>query len=474
MDRTRMKPSGARWYRRLQVQLWLWATLPFILVIAALTFTGVYSHERAMRHFVSERDVALATLYAEQIDDALAHGTVTLDGLGLVLITRTGTVGQRGVIYVVDEDGHVLFYPGFEHVGEDWSGHPAVRQAPAAGSGAVRGNLLDGTPTLASIATVGETGWRVFVEEPISDVIVPILRFSSVLPVLIAAAGLLSLLLAYFSLRTVVEPLQRLADAATRITWGELEGLPSDAGGVEEIRHLGRALRDMVERIRGYQQSMRDYIAAMMQGQEAERARLSRELHDETVQNWIAAGQRLRLVQRSLEHGDTRSALETVEETRQLTSSALDELRRLVRALRPTYLEHLGLLPALDMLIQDIQGQGWAAEMVVQGETRRLRPEVELTAYRVAQEALTNAAQHSQAQEVMMTVSFGLGQLLLSVVDNGVGFFPAANPEAMTEKGHFGLVGMRERVLLVGGSLDIQSQPGQGTRVLARFPTQTE
>jgi len=470
MDRPGIKPSSVKWYRRLQVQLWLWAILPFILVIAAFTFTGVYEHQRAMRDFVSERDVAMASLYAQQIDNALALGSVTLDGNGLALVIREATVGQHGVIYVVDTGGRVLFYPGLLHLGENWARNPAVRAALAAAPGTVSGNFPDGTPTLASFAIVGETGWRVLVEEPLADVIVPILRFSSALPIAIGLAGLLSLLLIYFSLRTIVRPLRRLSDAAARITWGELSDLPTDVGGVEEIRHLGEALRDMVRRIRDYQQSMRDYIAAILQGQEVERARLSRELHDETVQDWIAAVQRLRLAQRAVERGDTPAALQTLDETQDLAASALDELRRLIKGLRPAYLEDLGLLPALEMLLQDMRVGGLVAEMVVQGDRRRLSPEVELVAYRVVQEALTNAQQHAQAHQIVLTVHFGHDHVLLSVSDDGVGFVPPAGPEEMTEEGHFGLVGMRERLLLVGGSLNIESQPGHGTRIMARFP----
>jgi two-component system sensor histidine kinase UhpB len=334
----------------------------------------------------------------------------------------------------------------------------------------VEGRFSDGTATLASFATVVETHWRVLVEEPVSEVIVPILRFSSVLPVMIAAAGLLSLLLTYFSLRTIVYPLQRLSEAAEQVTWGELSQLPADVGGVEEIRDLGHALRDMVGRIRGYQQSMRDYIAAIVQGQETERARLSRELHDATVQDWVATRQRLLLAQRALERGDVPATQETLGEMRQLANSALDELRRMIRALRPAYLEDLGLLPAVEMLVQETQEAGLAVELTVLGEPRRLPPEVELVAYRLAQEALTNVAQHAQAQQAVVSISFSPTELLVSISDDGRGFVPPGGPEEMTRRGHFGLVGMRERVLLVGGSLEIQSQPGQGTRVLARFP----
>ena len=463
-----MAPSHGKWYRRLEVQLWLWAILPLTLVLVAVTFTGVYGHQHAMRNFVAERDAAMADLYARQIEDGLAHGAVYLDGSGLSLIVRDARIGKRGIIYVVDAGGRAVFHPDPTVLGTDISSSPAVRQALGALTGTVDGLFPDGEETLASFATVGETRWRVIVEEPVADVIVPILRFSSLVPALVAAAVVLSLIVIYFSVRTIVRPLQRLAEASTQITGGNFSGLQAEAGGVEEIRELQSALRGMVERLRRYQESMRDYIDGITQGQEAERARLSRELHDETVQDIIAAAQRLQMTQRALERGDTPTALESLRAARALTQNTLDELRRLIRALRPIYLEDLGFVPALEMLAREIPEP--PVEVLITGEPRRLKPEVELAAFRVAQEALANAVQHAGASQITLVVAFGDRELILSVGDDGSGFEPPDMPDALTEEGHFGLVGMRERVLLLGGYLDIASRPGNGTRVTARFP----
>ena len=456
-----------RWYRRLEVQLWLWAILPLTLVLVALTFAGVYSHEQSMHDFVAERDAALAGVYARHIEDALAHGAVALDGRGLALIIADARIGKRGAIYVVDSAGRVVFHSDPAVVGADLTSNPAVRLALESVAGTAHGLLPDGTQTMASFATVGETRWRVIVEEPMADVIVPILRFSSVLPILVAAAALLSLIVIYFSLRTIVRPLQRLSEASAQITGGDFSGLQADAGGVEEIRELQRALRGMVERIRRYQESMRDYIEGITEGQEAERARLSRELHDETVQGLIAVSQRMQMAQRALERGDTGAAAETLRAARDLCQGTVDELRRLIRALRPIYLDDLGFLPALEMLVREVKGP--SAEILVTGEPRRLKPEMELAAFRVAQEALANAAQHAQAEQITLTVAFGERELSLSVEDDGAGFEPPDIPDALTHEGHFGLVGMRERVLLAGGRLEIVSRPGEGARVTARF-----
>lgn len=465
-----MTSNNGKWYRRLQVQLWLWAILPITLVLVAFTFTGVYGHQRAMRDFVYERDVAMATLYAKQINDGLAHGTILLDGTGLPLIMGSGGIGQNGIIYIVTSGGGVLFHPDGQRVGDSLTDDPAVEAAQTAYVGTAQGRLPSGEATLASFATVPETGWKVLVEEPVSDVIVPILRLSSTLPVLVGITVTLSLILIYFSVRTIVQPLQKLDEASRQITWGNYSGLDQEVGGVEEIRRLQRALRDMVDRVRRYQESMRDYIDAITEGQEAERARLSRELHDDTVQNLLAASQRLQMAQRALDRGDTRTAAETIQEMRTLCLTMLDGLRRTIRALRPVYLEDLGLLPALEMLAEETGNVQPETHLSVRGEPRRLKPETELAAFRVTQEALSNASRHAHAEHVQIEVTFDPNELAVSVQDDGVGFDVPEAPDTLTRLAHFGLVGMRERVLLLGGHLEIASEPGRGTRVTAHFP----
>ncbi len=465
-----MSDNRKKWYRRLQVQLWLWAILPLTLVLAAVAITGVYGHQRAMYGFVSERDIAMAKLYARQIGDGLARGTVLLNGDGLQLIMGEARVARRGAAYVMTGEGRVLFHPDPGLVGMERGSDLMVSQLMESAAGTVNGQLEDGSLTLASFATVGETGWRVVVEEPVADVIVPVLRFSSTLPIVLVIAIFLSLLIIYFSFRTIVSPLQKLAQAATRITGGDFSGLQESVGGVEEIRDLQRALRDMVDRIRTYQESTRDYIEAITTSQETERARLSRELHDQTVQDLVAVGQRMQMAQRALERGEIDAAGATLRETRALCRGTMDELRRLIHALHPIYIEDLGFLPALEMLVQEIGEGGVGADVLVRGEPRRMQPDVELAAFRVVQEALSNAVQHSQAQHITLIVSFTDRELELSVQDDGTGFVPPDAPDRLTRTGHFGLVGMRERVSPLGGRLEVHSQPDTGTRITAHFP----
>lgn len=458
------------WLRRLQVQLWLWFILPMLLALVALALAGAYNSQESIRNLASERNADVAGLYARQIANGLEMGSVLANGQGLAPLIQDGRIGERGVIYVVDGAGQVLFHPNvvYQNARMDWD--PAVQGALASDAGTAPGRFADGSPTLASYAAVPGAGWRVLVEEPVPQAVTSLLRASSTLPILLVAAGLLSLLLIDFSLHTVVQPLRRLAEAATRITWGDWPSLDQDVGGVEEIRHLQHALSDMMRRIRGYEESMRDYVDAVTQGQEAERARLSRELHDQTAQDLIAAAQRLQLAQRAVDRGDVRAISEMLGKIHELVQGTLDELRRLIRALRPIYLDDLGFLPALEALVRETEGAALRADIRVQGQVRRVAPATELAAFRVAQEALTNVAQHAKAKQVLLNVTFGERELELCVEDDGTGFVAPGTADSLVKTGHMGLVGMRERVLLAGGRLDIQSKLGQGTCITARFP----
>jgi two-component system sensor histidine kinase DegS len=209
----------------------------------------------------------------------------------------------------------------------------------------------------------------------------------------------------------------------------------------------------------------------MTQGQEAERARLARELHDGPVQDLIALGQRAEMVQRLVERGDVEEVEAMLEELRRAELTTVEELRRLIGALRPTYLEDLGFIPALEMLVRQVaEGTTARVELAKVCADQRLPPEVELAAYRIAQEALNNALQHAQAENITVRVRCDSDSLTLSVIDDGVGFELPARPDLFTGAGHFGLLGMRERATLLGGSFRIRTAAGEGTHISVLLP----
>ena len=356
-----------RWLRSLHTQLFLWAVLPVTFVIIGLAFTGVYAHQREMRDFVAERDLALARLTAWMVEDGLAHGMIGVDGSGLAAWMTPVVGSQPGAVIVVDGAGRALAHPDPQQVGVNLGTDPGVVAALEQREGAIIVTGQDDEPMLSTFAPVGGTDWVVLVQEPVEGLIGPILRFSSLAPIVAAGAGILSLLVLTFGWRTIVRPLQHLAQAAEQVSWGDYSAISEPVGGVQEVRDLHRALAEMVERIRGYQAGMRDYLGAVTRGQEAERARLARELHDGPVQELIALGQRAEMAQRLVERDETEQAQALLKALRQAELETVAELRRLIGALRPIYLEDLGFLPALEMLVQQTAGRTTARVQLEKG-----------------------------------------------------------------------------------------------------------
>ena len=455
------------WLRSLHAQLFLWAVLPVTFVVIALAFTGVYAHQQAMRDFVIERDLALARLTARMVGDGLAHGIVGADGSGLSVWMPPDTDDQPGAVIVVDSQGRALSHPDPGRIGVDLNADPGVAEALQRRYGAFIVTDEAAGPTVVAFAPVVGTGWVVLVQEPVEELIGPILRLSSLAPIVAIGAGVLSLLVLTFGWRTIVRPLQGLARAAGQVSWGNYSTITEPVGGVQEIRDLHQALAEMVDRIRGYEAGMRDYLGAVTQGQEAERARLAQELHDGPVQDLIALGQRAEMAQRLVERGETEQAQALLEETRRAELSTVEELRRIISALRPVYLEDLGFLPALQMLVQQTTERTTAQIRLEleEGTIRRCSPEIELAAYRITQEALHNAIQHAQAQNIVVRLHCDAEALTLTVADDGVGFVLPPRPDLLTKDDHFGLVGMQERATRLGGTLQIDSTPGYGTQI---------
>jgi signal transduction histidine kinase len=215
---------------------------------------------------------------------------------------------------------------------------------------------------------------------------------------------------------------------------------------------------------------LHDYIGAITAAQEEERMRLARELHDETIQALIALKQRVQLANKSVKAESGRQALKELED---LAESTVENLRRLTRALRPIYLEDLGLVTALGMLARDTsQTYHLPVDLMVIGDEHRLSREVELALYRIAQEALNNVVHHAKADHATIQIMFDT-EITLEVTDNGTGFSVPISPTEFAPKGHFGLLGMRERADLIEGRLEVHSDIGKGTRLSVRLPVAT-
>ena len=338
---------------------------------------------------------------------------------------------------------------------------PCSKSLEAAGGASSR--LREATPARVSLL------WRVFLANGAVLVVATLLLVLT--PITISAPialvelvalvlGLVAMLaLNLVLLRRVLSPLLRLTEAMSSVDPDRpglrLSGVePRSAEGVALAESFNRML-DRLERAR------RDAARAALSAQEGERARVARELHDEIGQTLTAV---MLQAERAAE-GDSEAARRELARLAEAIRDSLEEVRRIARELRPEALDDLGLVNALIALCSRVDAQGGPrVRRELQGRLPALPPDVELVIYRTAQEALTNALRHAGASMVTVSLAADAEGVALSVADDGRGM-PAEPPA-----GTAGIAGMRERALLVGGKLTIDTAPGRGTELRLHVP----
>jgi signal transduction histidine kinase len=240
---------------------------------------------------------------------------------------------------------------------------------------------------------------------------------------------------------------------------------------VARVRQITRENERLFQELIAGERRFRRLARSVWSVQEGERRRLARELHDGVGQTLTALKQQLDVVAAATT-GLPATAGERLRDAAGLAAQALRETRELSHLLRPQVLDDLGLAPALSWLARTFQQRtGVAVTLELAGLERRLPAEHETLAFRFVQEALNNVAKHAHASSVGVWVGLAAGELALQVRDDGLGFTPAsATPPSGGEPSGSGLRGMRDRVELFGGRIEVSSRSGQGTRVSARVP----
>ncbi|KPK48191.1 MAG: hypothetical protein AMJ77_00680 [Dehalococcoidia bacterium SM23_28_2] len=227
--------------------------------------------------------------------------------------------------------------------------------------------------------------------------------------------------------------------------------------------------RDITEQKR-LQENLNFYLQQVTRAQEHERQRIAQELHDETAQSLLLMAQRLdslALIASRWRHKEVAGELKEVRGT---AVEALMELRRLAQDLRPRILDDMGLVPALEWLADDLTQQyGIEARVEVNGSLPKLSEEAQLLLFRIAQEALRNVGKHSGASEAALSLKARDYGIEMKVADNGHGFKLPGGVGDLAATGKLGLLGMHERARLLGGALDIRSEPGRGTTVVVEL-----
>ncbi len=279
--------------------------------------------------------------------------------------------------------------------------------------------------------------------------------------VILGLAVALTILVNVLMLQRRFRPLERLVDEMERADLsrpGANLRREEDPRGPEEVQRLHNAFRRMLERLEA---ERRRVSSIALHAQEEERARVARDLHDEVNQSLTGLLLRLEAVRVRAPVGLAAE----LAETKSLANRAMTELLTLARALRPAALDDLGLRAALSALVEEL---GEQSEITTSfegtGDPTGVPMDVQLVTYRVAQEALSNAAQHSEASRIRVRLDQDAEGIELGVSDDGRGF---SFDQAATG---LGLGGMRVRALLVGGELLVESRPDEGTRIRLRVP----
>ncbi len=410
-----------------------------------------------------------ANLAAHIAEDVVARNT---DQLGSLLEDTRARLPEVDYLLVLDHRGEVL-------AGTRAGGAPA--QLLAANRLGLRGE-----PRVALLDT--ERG-------PIRDVAVPILdgqagvvrvgmseRFISSevgwltqrLAVGTAVVAALGVLAALFLTAVLTQPIREMAGLANAVQKQDF-GKRAVVRAGDELGRLAIAFNEMAEALGRKEKARQELLRQLIAAAEDERKRVARELHDGTGQSLTSLVAGLSALE--VEGGDDAPRRARLAELRELAARTLGEVHDISRALRPAILDDLGLMAAVGKhcemfsrrfdLTVDCQGVGFE-----QGP--RLSPEIELAAYRIVQEALTNAVRHGRAAFASVLVQRKDAALLLVIEDEGHGFVATDWRQRSVAGGHLGLLGIEERAALLGGSLRVESSPGSGTSLFVEIPVSRE
>lgn len=263
-----------------------------------------------------------------------------------------------------------------------------------------------------------------------------------------------------------LHPVRDLEATAARVWRGDFAARVAPSVLADrDIARAGHTLNLLLDGLTSDRARMRQLAMQVITAQDAERARIARELHDSTAQTLAALSFQLSAAARDCKDAADR---QRIEEIRQLATDALEEVRSLSHTVYPRVLDDLGLSAALGWLARRTREQR-DVEIEVDADTppERIPPVVEAALYRVAQESLLNAVKHGAPRHVRIALRGERDLATLEVADDGSGFDVA---EAESRRPGMGIFAMRERVALVNGRLEIDSAPGRGTRVTATVP----
>jgi len=353
---------------------------------------------------------------------------------------------------------------------------------------------------VVTTAGVANAPWVILARVPASEVPGGSTAFPAWLAGIILTALGAGALLAWGAARSIAKPVALLTGAAENIAAGDLSA-PIPQTGRDEVGRLAAALEKMREslaaligavatanaelekrviertgQLAGANEQLRDREAALgrlyekvVSAQEDERKRIARELHDDTSQSLAVLVMALDSALAALKAG----LPPRLEEAKALAVRTIEEVHRMILDLRPSVLDDLGLQSAIRWYAErNLASRGLSVRCEFEAEDRRFPAAFETALFRVCQEAMSNIARHAQAETVLIQLSEADGVIRIEIEDDGRGFDPGKVSHA--ERRHFGLMGIEERVEILGGKVRIDSAPGQGTRIHLEVPLRRE
>ncbi|WP_459931309.1 ATP-binding protein [Desulfosporosinus burensis] len=406
------------------------------------------------------------------------------DLIGLYEKTKMVSLHNEDVRYVLilDEKGHLVAHNFGQGIPVGLLGLRQLEKDPT-GAVVIEIDSEEGTILDVLVPLGKNTGWvRIGMSEANMNRTIDALSIK--LMVTTIGITILGLFGGFIMSHFLTRPIKRLVDASIAVAEGDFSQRVG-IGGQDEIGQLGHSFNGMAESLERYTQEREALLAELMDkeqirqqllnkvitAQEEERKRIARELHDETGQSLtsLIIGLKLLSQENDLEH--TRGMAEDLRRVAYLT---LEDVHRLAVELRPTVLDDMGLVAALERYVTEYKRQ--QELMVVDLEVHnqvmeRLPSEVETTLYRIVQEALTNVAKYAKARNVSIVLEIRPEGVNLIIEDDGVGFdVEQVLSERNQGRQNLGLAGMQERSALFGGTFEIESEPGRGTTLYVRLP----
>lgn len=329
-----------------------------------------------------------------------------------------------------------------------------------------RGDVLAGSPARGDVASdvvvsqrLTVLPWTLVLAQPAWELFAAVRTLERRWLILAPTLAGIAAVFAWGVSRSVKRPLALLSEATARIAAGDLTR-PLPPLGHDEIGSLGRSFEAMRLAL-AKDETRRLLLRKVITAQEEERTRIARELHDETCQTITALKMKL----------DAAG----MEDAQAMATRSLDELHRIIYDLRPSILDDLGLLPAIRWMAQrDLGPRGVKVLCEFEEPIDRLPFEMEIAVFRAVQEAINNVLRHAQAEKVLIEVAVNRGVLEVDIEDDGLGFDVASVGGPSPSGRGLGILGMHERMDLIGGASKVTSSPGNGTRVSLRVPMPAE